>query len=95
MILLRSSLTNTTCVLLNRIKTIYLHGLNKGFSSKLCIGSHVQQETPEQVRRMHLPKCCQYVNDDEVSSLNIVHNKNHQALSEKFRLIISRGCFML
>ena len=34
-------------VMVNRIRTIYSHRLNKGFGSKFCEGSQVWQDTPE------------------------------------------------
>ena len=34
--------------MVNEIKTVYPHGLNKGFSLKFCVGSQVQHETPKE-----------------------------------------------
>ena len=61
------------------IRTIYPCGLNKEFSSKFCRGSQVQHETLEGSQRTHWPKCCEYDNEDEDDSSNILSDKNHQA----------------
>ena len=34
--------------MVNEIRTIYTCGLHNGFGSKFCVGSWVQQETPEE-----------------------------------------------
>ena len=56
--------------MVNRIGTIYPGGLNKGFSSKFCVGSRVRYQTPEEGRSTYQPKRCEY-NKDMVNSLNI------------------------
>ena len=48
------------------------NGLNKGFSGKLCMGSWVWHETPEEGWRMHPPKHCKHNNEDEDNSSNKV-----------------------
>ena len=60
----------------NGISTIYQCGLNKGFSSKFCVGSRVRHETPEEGRRTYRPKCWEYNNGDEDNSSNILSDKN-------------------
>ena len=40
-------------VMVNRIRTIYPPGLDKGFSSRFCVGSQVQYETPEEGQRIY------------------------------------------
>ena len=72
-------------VMVKRIRTIYPHGLNKGFSLKFCVGSRVWQETPDEGQRMHRLKRFEYNNKDEENSLN---DKNYQVSSQKFRLIV-------
>ena len=63
-------------VKVNRIRTTYPWGSNKGFSSRFCVDSRVRCETPEEDRRTYLPKHCGYNNKDEVKSLNILNNNN-------------------
>ena len=64
--------------MVNRIRTVYLHWLHKGFSSKFCEGSQVQQETLDQ--REHQLKHCVYNNKDEDNSLNTLDNMNFGTL---------------
>ena len=67
----------------------------KGCSSKFCEGSWVWQ-TPEESLRTYWPKCCGNNNKDEDNSLKTLNNKNHQALSQKFRqLMICMLLFLL
>ena len=73
--------------MVNRIGTIYLLGLNKGFSLKVCVGSWVQHETIEESQRIQRPKHCEYSNKDEDNSPNILSDKNYQDSSKKFRQI--------
>ena len=73
--------------MINWIRTIYPHGLNKGFSSKFYVGSWVQQETLEAGLRMHLLKYCEYNNKAEDNNLNTVNDKEYPATSKKFRQI--------
>ena len=63
------------------------HGLIKRFGPKFHLGSQVWQETPEEGRRMHRPKCCEYNNKDRDNSLDTLKDKNYQASSQKFRKI--------
>ena len=56
--------------------------LNKGCGSKFCVGSQVQQETPEEGWRTYKLKC-EY-NKDEDSSPKTLNDKN-QASSQKFK----------
>ena len=60
--------------MVNRIRTVYPHGLNKSYRSKFCVGSKVQYETPEESWRTYWPKCSEY-NKKEVNSLNILQEK--------------------
>ena len=68
----------------NGIRTGNLHGFNKGCSSTFCEGSRVRQ-TPEESWRTYRPKCCGNNNKDEDNSPKTLKDKNHQALSQKFR----------
>ena len=61
-------------------------GFNKGRSSKFHEGSRV--ETPEEGWRTYRPKLCENNNKDEDNSLKTLNDKNHQALSQKFRQLI-------
>ena len=72
-------------VMVNGIRTKYPCGLNKGFWLKFCAGSQFQYEMPEEGRRMHQPKCCEFNNED--ISPNILSDKNYPASSQKFRQI--------
>ena len=47
------------------------------------------RQTPEEGRRIYLPKRCGNSNKDEDSSLKSLNDKNHQASSQKFRQLIS------
>ena len=71
--------------MVNRIVTIYFRIFNKRFNSRFCLGSLVRHETPEESRRSHLPKLCDYDNDDEINSPNIISDQNDQASFQKFR----------
>ena len=68
----------------NGIRTGDPRGFNKGRNSKFREGSRVRQ-TPEEGRRTYRPKCCGNNNKDEDNSPKTLNDKNHQALSEKFR----------
>ena len=52
-----------------------------------CVGSRVQQ-TPEEGWRTYWLKRCGNNNKDEDNSPKTLNNKNHQALSQKFRQLI-------
>ena len=62
-------------------------GFNKGHSSKFHVGSRVQQ-TPDS-RRTYQLKCCGNNNKNEDNSPKTLNDKNYQALSQKFRQLIS------
>ena len=51
-------------------------GLNKGFSLKFYVGSQVWHGTFEKGRRIYQPKRCEYNNEDEDKSQNILSDKN-------------------
>ena len=63
--------------MVNGIRTIYPHGLNKELSWKFCVGSQVCHETPEEGQRIYQPKCCEYNNKDEDNSPNVLSDKNN------------------
>ena len=67
----------------SRIRTGNPRGFNKDviWSS---VGSQVQQ-TPEEGWRTYQLKCCGNNNKDEDNSPKTLNDKNHQALSQKFR----------
>ena len=71
--------------MVNGIRARDPRGLNKRYASKFRVGSRVLQETPEEDRRTHRPKRCEYNNKDEDNRSKTLNNKNHQASSEKFR----------
>ena len=62
-------------------------GFNKGRGSKFRVGSQDRQ-TPEEGRRKYRPKRCGNSNNDEDHSPKFLHDKNHQALSQKFRQLM-------
>ena len=72
-------------VMVNGIRASEPRELNKGCGLKFCVGSHVQQETPEEGQRTHQPKYCEYNNKDKDNIPKTLNDKNHQALSQKFR----------
>ena len=58
-----------------------------------CVGSRVQQETPEEGRRTHRPKCVNMTIEDEDNCPNTLKSdKNYQASSQNFTQI-KRGFF--
>ena len=59
-------------------------GFNKGRSSKFHEGSQVRQ-TPEEGWRTYQLNHCGNNNKDEDNTLKTLHDKNHQASSQKFR----------
>ena len=63
-------------VMVNGIRTLYLHGLDKEFGSKFHVGSWIQQETHEEGHRMNWLKHCEYNNKDEYNSLDTLNDKN-------------------
>ena len=72
----------------NGIRTGDPRGFNKGCSSKFREGSRVRQ-TPEEGRRTYWSKRCGNNNKDEDNSPKNLNDKNQQALSQKFRQLIS------
>ena len=57
----------------NRIKaSTHPRGLNKGLSSRFCVGTRLRHETLEEGQRIYRPKRCEYNNKDEVRSPNIL-----------------------
>ena len=65
----------------NGIRTGDPCGFNKGHSSKLRVGSRVQQ-TPEEAWRTYWPKLCG--NNDEDNSPKTLNDKNHQVCLKNF-----------
>ena len=70
------------------IRTGDLRRFNKGRSSKFCESSQIQQ-TPEEGQRTYRPKHCRNNNKEEDNSPKTLNDKNHQALSQKFRQLKS------
>ena len=70
----------------NGIKTDDPCGFNKGRTPKFRKVSQVRQ-TPEEGRRTYQLKRCGNNNKDEDNSSKTLNDKNHQALSPKFKLI--------
>ena len=50
----------------------------------MCHKTQPNQTKPEEGRRIYQPKCCESNTIDEVNSLNILNDKNHQTSSQKF-----------
>ena len=67
------------------IRTISPGKLNKVFGSNFRIDTRVQQETPEEGRRMNRSKRCVYSNKDEDNSPYTLNDENYQASSHTFR----------
>ena len=61
--------------MINRIRANYPYDLNKGCSSKFCVGSRVRQETPEEGQRKFWTKRCKYNNKDEGKSPKTLNDK--------------------
>ena len=74
--------------MVNGIRTIYFHGLDKGLGSRFCVGFGVRLKTPEDSRRMHWTKHYEYNNEDEDISPNTLNDKNYPASSQKFRQLL-------
>ena len=55
-------------------------GLNKGWGSKFCVNSRIQQKTPEEGRKI----MNEYDNKYKDNSPKTLNDKNHQASSQKF-----------
>ena len=60
--------------MVNKLRTIYLYGVNIGFSSEFNI-------KPGQGQRTHQPKCYEYKNEDEENSQNIYKKCKINAIS--------------
>ena len=71
----------------NGIGTGDPRGFNKGHSSKFHVGSRVRQ-THEEGQWIYRSKRCGNNNKDEDNSPKTLHDKNHQASSQKFRQLI-------
>ena len=71
----------------NGIRTSDSRGFNNGRSSKFREGSRVRQ-TPEEGRRTYRPKRGGNNNKDEDNSPKNLNDKNQQASSQRFRLLI-------
>ena len=63
--------------MVNGIRMIYPCRLSKGFSLKFYVGFRVWQELPEEGRRIHWPKCCEYNSKGE-DSLNTLNDKKNK-----------------
>ena len=63
-------------------------GFNKGRSLNFGVGSRVRQ-TPEEAWRTYRPKRYGNNYEDEDNSPKTLNDKNHQALSQKFRQLIN------
>ena len=62
--------------MVNEIRASDRRGLNKGRGSKFRVGYRVRQETPEEGRRTHRPKRCEYNNKDEDNSPKTLNDKH-------------------
>ena len=71
--------------MVNGIRVSSPCGIKKGRGLKFYLGSQVWQETPEEGQRTYRLKHYEYNNKDEHNSLKTLNDKNHQALSQKFR----------
>ena len=61
------------------ISTTFLHGFNKGRSSKFLVGSRVRQ-TPEKGRRTYRPKRCgNSIKDEDNSPKTLNDKKNNKS----------------
>ena len=63
--------------MVKEIRTICPCGLNKRFNSKFRVDYLVQHKMPEEGRRTHRPKRCEY-HKKEDKSPNILNNKNEE-----------------
>ena len=60
--------------------------LNKVFDAKFCVDSRVQYETPEEGRRMHRSKRCEYNNEVEDHNSYTLSDKNDRGSSQKTKI---------
>ena len=83
--------------MVNGIRIGEPRGLNKGRGSKFRVMSRVRQETPKEGRRTYRLKRCEYNNKDEDNSPKTLNDKNHPALSQKFKQLklFKYGSFFL
>ena len=58
--------------MVNRTGEVYARGLDKRFNSGFCVSNRVRCKTYEEGQRKYLSKRCDYNNDDEVNSQNIL-----------------------
>ena len=77
--------------MVNGIRASDPHGLNKGQGSKFRVGSRVLQVTPEECRKTHWSKHCEYNDKNQNISPKALDYKNHQVLSQKFRHLKKAG----
>ena len=71
----------------NRIRTSPLW-IKWSVQLKVYVGSQVEYETPEEDRRTHWLKHCEYNNKDEDNNLNTISDKDNQASSQEFRQVL-------
>ena len=67
--------------MVNRIKASNPGGLNKGCGLKVCVGSRVRQETPEEGQGTYLWKRSGYDNKDEGNSPKTLNEKKNILIS--------------
>ena len=67
----------------NGIRIGYPRGFNRGRCSKVHVGSRLPQ-TPEEDRRIYLPKRCGNNDEEEVNNPNTLNDKNHQKFRQQF-----------
>ena len=84
----------------NRIETVYPCGLNKGFSSRFCVGSQVRHETPEENCGTYQLKHCEYnnkdgVNSSNVLSLNMIHKNSWSDDSISKKLTVTKCLWLV
>ena len=71
----------------NGIRTGDPSEISKGHSSKFRVG-FLGRQTPEEGGRTYRPKRRENKNTDEDNSPKTLHDKNHQASSQKFRQLV-------
>ena len=72
-------------LIIKRIKIMFPRGLNKVFGSNFQLDFRVWHETPEEERRTHRLKSCEYEAEDK--SPNTLNNKTYRSSSQKFTQI--------
>ena len=83
--------------MINGIIITKRRGLNKGFGSKFRVGLQIRQETPEEGRRTHRQKRCEYRNEinspislndrNSLDLLNVKMHKTYSSVSKVFHLL--------